>query len=425
MKEYNADLHIHGKHAGGVSKNMELGVIAEQSIYKGLHIVGTGDITHKKWFEHTKENLVEESNGVYRHKEHDVNFVIQTEVQCNGRVHHVVFLPDLESAWEFREKIQEHAILDSEGCGRPRIRKDAEFIAEKVEECNGIIGPAHAFTPYFSVYAHFDSPAELYKGMHDKIYFMELGLSADSAIADRMKQNWNYSFITTSDAHSPWPLRLGREFTRFKLKEPSFAEIKKALKEKEEKRIILNVGLDPKEGKYHKTACSSCYTKFSRVQAEQFKWKCPKCSSPIKKGAKTRIVELAEFEEEKHPEFRPPYTHIIPLAEIIQIAFGMKSANCMKVQSKWKDFVERFDNEIAVLIDTKEEELNEYDKLVGEYIAAFRKGLVVYKEGGGGQYGVPHICKTKEELEETTKRILKEEEMETDFSGQKILAEFK
>jgi uncharacterized protein (TIGR00375 family) len=403
---------------------MTMPVIAEQALLKGLDIVGTADILHKKWFEHVKENLVEEGNGIFRHKKHGINFIIQTEVECNSRVHHVILLPDIESALALREKLLPHGKLDSEGFGRPKLRIDAEFIAQKVEECGGMIGPAHAFTPYFSVYAHFDSPEGLYKSMHDKIRFMELGLSADSAIADRIKQNWNYSFITTSDAHSPWPFRMGREFTRFRIKEPSFRQIRKALEEKESGGITLNVGLDPKEGKYHRTACSSCYTKFTPKQAEQFGWKCPKCGKAIKKGAKGRILELAAFEEEKHPSFRPPYLHIVPLAEIIQISLGRKDPKCNAVQSRWMNLVERFGSEIKVLIDTDVAEIKEADAETGAFIEAFRKGYVVYREGGGGLYGRPFICRSKEETERTRKKITKEEARETDFSGQKMLAEF-
>ena len=260
--------------------------------------------------------------------------------------------------------------------------------------------------------------------MADKIYFMELGLSADSYFADLMKENWNYSFITTSDAHSPWPFRMGREFTRFRIKEPSFKEIKKALKEKEDKKIVLNAGLDPREGKYHRTACNICYTKYSTEQAMQFKWRCPKCKGAIKKGVKERIIELADYKEEKHPSFRPPYLHIITLAEIIQLSMDAREPNSKPVQQKWKDLVDRFGNEIKILIDLPIEELKEADAKTAEYVDSFRKGFVVYEEGGGGMYGKPHISRNEKEFEAEKKKIAEGGTKIADFSGQKTLGEF-
>ena len=48
------DLHIHGKHSGGVSPKMEIPVIAEEAGKKGLDMVGTGDILNPKWLSHVK-----------------------------------------------------------------------------------------------------------------------------------------------------------------------------------------------------------------------------------------------------------------------------------------------------------------------------------------------------------------------------------
>ncbi len=421
MKEFNADLHLHGPYSTGVSKNMLLPIISEQAHLKGLGLMHTSDILQGTWFEHVKQNLIEESNGIFIEKEYKTPFIVGTEVQCNKRVHHVIFLPDLESALELKGKMKGAAIFDSWGCGRPVIRLSAEEIAKKVEEVGGMIGPAHAFTPYFSVYAHFNSLKELYGEMQEKISFIELGLSADSYFADLIEENHQYSFLTNSDAHSPWPHRIGREFNRMKLKEPSFAELKKALEDRSGERITLNVGLNPQEGKYHLTACNSCYVKYTYDEAEKLGWSCSKCKGAIKKGVRERIIELADFEEETHPKFRPPYLHSLPLAEIIQVALDMKMINSVKVQSLWKDYVERFGNEIKVLVDAKVSELKELNPAVGKKIESFRKGFVVYSPGGGGNYGTPFICDSKEELQK--KKIEIEKEIKGGL-GQKTLGEF-
>ncbi len=424
VREFNADLHFHGLYSGGVSKNMLLPVIAEQAKLKGLDICSTADITHAKWLEHVKQELVEESNGVFKHKQFDTFFIVGTEVECMNRIHHLIFFPDIAAAEKFREQLKPHALLDCFGCGRPRVRLTAEQVAQKAVDCGAIIGPAHAFTPYFSVYAHFDSVQTAYGSMGKEINFIELGLSADSYFADLIKENHNYQFLTASDSHPPWPYRIGREFIRLKMKEPSFKELRKALEEKEEARITLNVGLDPREGKYHMTACSKCFAQYALDDAVKLKWNCPECKGAIKRGVRDRILMLADFKEETHPKFRPPYMHSVPLAEIIQIALDVEGINTTTVQSMWRDFVERFGNEINALVDAPIAELSEVNPRVAQKISAFRNGWVHYIAGGGGNYGKPVICNSKEEFEKKGAELLQEQKEKKNFAGQKTLGEF-
>ncbi|MCH7902559.1 phosphotransferase, partial [archaeon] len=309
-------------------------------------------------------------------------------------------------------------------CGRPKLRVTAEEFAQSVSDAGGIFGPAHSFTPYTGIYAFFDSLKDAYGEMHSKLNFIELGLSADTNSADRIKENHSYTFLSSSDAHSPWPHRIGREFNRIKMNKPDFKSLKKAIEQKDEKLITLNVGLNPKEGKYHCTACNSCFSKYSLEQAQQLNWKCLKCAGQIKRGARDRIEILANVEEGTHPSFRPKYVHSLPLAEIIRQAVQTKGINTRAVQSKWKDFIERFGNEIFVLVDATESELNEVDKSIAQKIIAFRKELVLYIPGGGGDYGKPIICSSKEEMEKKKIELKNELAGISDISNQKTLGQF-
>ena len=424
MKEYNLDLQMHGRYAGGVSKNMLIPVMAEQTKLKGLDVLVTADILHKTWFDHVKKNLEEESNGVYRDLKGDCNFIVGGEIEYNKRIHHLFYLPSLEAAQELREKFLGKGNLDCILCGRPKLRVTAEEFAQSVDDVGGLFGPAHSFTPYTGIYAFFDSLKDAYGEMHKKLEFIELGLSADTNSADRIKENHSYTFLSSSDAHSPWPHRIGREFNRIKMNKPDFKSLKKAVKEKDEKLITLNVGLNPKEGKYHCTACNSCFSKYSLEQAQQLNWKCLKCSGQIKRGARDRIEILANVKEGLHPSFRPKYVHSLPLAEIIQQAVQTKGINTKAVQSKWKDFIERFPNEIFVLVDASESELNEVDTRIAEKIMAFRKNLVLYIPGGGGDYGKPIICSSKEEMEQKKIELKNELAGISDIANQKTLGQF-
>ena len=207
------------------------------------------------------------------------------------------------------------------------------------------------------------------------------------------------------------------------MNKPNFEALKKAVKEKEGQLVTLNAGLDPREGKYHATACNACYSQYSLEQAQSLSWKCIKCKNQIKRGVLDRIKMLATKPIGSHPEFRPPYMHVIPLAEIIQIALNAKNVNSQAVQSLWKDFVETFGTEIHALVDAGEKELSEVHALTAKKIVSFRNGRVSYLPGGGGKYGVPFIFDSEKEYLEK-KDTLEEKARKHEMRGQKTLGEF-
>ena len=89
----------------------------------------------------------------------------------------------------------------------------------------------------------------------------------------------------------------------------------------------------------------------------------------IKKGVKDRIKELASYSKPKHPEHRPPYLRIAPLAEILCMSLNVSNVYSQKVQAMWKKLVERFGSEYKVLLEAKFEELAElYAEIDGKII---------------------------------------------------------
>jgi len=150
---------------------------------------------------------------------------------------------------------------------------------------------------------------------------------------------------------------------------------------------ILNVGFFPEEGKYNRSACIKCFTQYLLAEAVENKWRCPICGGIIKKGVLDRVNELADFKEPRHPDHRPPYLHLIPLAEIIQMALGHASVQTKGVKTAWNTLVERFGNEVEALIYAEPEALGIVDERIIDAILAFRKGNVIIHPGGGGQYG--------------------------------------
>ncbi|RLG59061.1 MAG: TIGR00375 family protein [Candidatus Hydrothermarchaeota archaeon] len=379
----DCDFHIHSKYSGATSKNMDLENISKQGKLKGLNLIGTGDALHKLWLEELK-TLKEFSDGIY--KKNDVFFIVTTEVEDIRRVHHLILLPGISSAESLRESLQRYS-KDLDSDGRPKVGLSGEEIAEIVSEVQGLLGPAHAFVPWTSIYKEYDSLAQCYGDSLRKIKFLELGLSADSELADYIAEVKDLTFLSNSDAHSPWPHRLGREFNRLKVTEVTFKEIEKAIERRAGNKVVLNVGLDPRLGKYHATSCIKCYKHYTLEEAIKSNWRCG-CGGIIKKGVKDRIKELASYSKPKHPEHRPPYLRIAPLAEILCMSLNVSNVYSQKVQAMWKKLVERFGSEIAVLVDIPIPEIKkEFGDEIAFYIDAFRKENFDIKEGGGGKYG--------------------------------------
>ncbi len=391
--EVNADLHIHSKFSTATSSEMDLPAIARESKRKGIHLVGTGDCLHREWLREIKKlEAIDEGTFLLDH----THFILTVEVEDSSRVHHLLLIPAVSKAEELREKFERFS-SDIHTQGRPRINLSAVEIAEIARDAEALIGPCHAFTPYTAMYAYFDSLKACYKELSSYVAFVALGLSADSEYADRIEELQDLTFLTNSDAHSPSPVRLAREFNRFQVDRITFEEIANAIYRKKG-MITLNVGIPPEEGKYNESACARCYQHYSLEECRAKKWRCD-CGGAIKKGVKDRVNELANYPSPKHPAHRPPYLRLIPLAEIIALAFNT-AVYASKVQKEWISLIERFENEVAVLLDIDISNIAKIaDPRVVEAIKAFREQRIAIHPGGGGKYGKVELQLQFEKLE--------------------------
>ncbi len=375
----DADLHIHSRYSKAVSKAMTFPNLAENARFKGLGLVGTGDILNPRWESELLEYSEKVGDGTYEIS--GVRFILTAEVEDNKRVHHVMIFPSIDTVREMRNVLQAYSNdIDTEG--RPHLNLSAAEIADLANELGVLIGPAHAFTPWTSLYKEYDSLKEAYGNA--KIHFLELGLSADSEMADMIKAHHRLTYLSNSDAHSPMPHRLGREFNRFEILEATFEEVRKAILKRGGRKIVLNAGLDPRLGKYHLTACSRCYAKYSLGEARALRWRCPKCGGRIKKGVRDRILELADTDE--RPEDRPPYLRLAPLAEIIAMVIG-KGVETKAVRLVWERFLREFGSEIRVLVDAPIKDLAGVHEDVAKAVWAYRNEKLIVVPGGGGKYG--------------------------------------
>ncbi|MDM7935380.1 MAG: endonuclease Q family protein, partial [Methanothrix sp.] len=350
------DLHIHSKYSAAVSQEMELPEIAREAARKGVQVVGTGDCLHPRWLDAI--SALPEIDGLFVLD--GTHFALTVEVEDLSRVHHIILLPDLSKAEELKEAFSPHS-ANIETDGRPRLQMSGAEIADLALEAGGLLGPSHAFTPWTGVFAHHRTLEECYLERAKDISFVELGLSADTDYADRIRELSGRTFLSNSDAHSPRSNKLAREFNQMEIDCLSYEEICMAIRREGGRRPALNVGLFPEEGKYNRTACTLCFRQFSASEMDELMGRCPACGGRIKLGVRDRVDLLADYPEPMHPDHRPPYLHLIPLAEVIAIALGYRSPLAAGVQRCWEALT-RGRTEIEVLVEA---DLGELDAEAG------------------------------------------------------------
>lgn len=362
-----ADLHIHSPYSMATSPSMTPASLLAGAATKGIGVIGSGDALHPAW------------RKAWEEYENDTGIAVlpTTEVEGQGRVHHLILMKDFAVFEELADVLAPHS-RDIATTGRPHVKLSGEAIAAAVHDLGGLVGPAHAFTPWTSLYAAHDSVASCYG--EERIDFLELGLSADTSYGAGIQELDGVPFLSNSDAHSTHPTKLGREFNRLDIgrvtAENTFEAVRLG-------KITLNAGFFPEEGKYNRTACTRCYTKYSLEEAERLNWTCPEDGGRIKKGVSDRARELGSGA----PSERPPYYHVIPLGEIIRVVLDVSSAMTKKVEERYYHLTEVFGTEIAILAEVQVADIKEVDPAVGAAVEAFREGRVHLVPGGGGKYG--------------------------------------
>jgi len=371
----NADLHIHSPYSIAVSRFMRPEELIRGCVTKGITVLGTGDALQPEW-----------QNGWRQFLENDAGIVIvpQGEIEDKFRVHHLILAKDLAQFDQLRDLL-EGACKSFTTSGRPHVYLTGEEIVNAAHDVGALAGPAHAFTPWTAMYAYFDSVPACYGSA--KIDFVELGLSADSSYGAAIPDLYDIPFLTNSDAHSPYPDKLGREFNRLHIAKPAAEEVLEAVRTG---AIGMNAGFFPEEGKYNRTACSRCYRQYTLADAIRHQWRCPADGGIIKKGVFDRAQELARG---SLPRPRPPYIHVLPLAQIIQTTEGTSSPHTKRCRAIYAGFIETFENEIAILIDIPLSEIRAVHPGVADAIGALRNGSVILHPGGGGRYGTFSLCR--------------------------------
>jgi len=515
-----ADLQLHSRFSRAVSPQMTIPNIALWARRKGIGLVATGDWTHPIWFREIERVLEELGNGLLRLRSGEVNkgvalegspfdssrqgpdragadrdvsakamtglektrppapqatsfaqdplFLLATEVSSiysqGGklrRVHTLIWVPTLESARKISQE------MTRRGCnlmsdGRPIVGLSCIHIAELVLsiEPRALIIPAHAWTPWFSVYGEkggFENLDEAFGPYAKNIYAIETGLSSNPAMNWRIKELDNRSIVSFSDAHSG--PKIGREATVFEVPDGqlSYDAIYQAIKGPSQKngewrmenggiknqkskaslnsqfsilnsRIAYTIEFYPEEGKYHYSGHRACGIRWGPAETKTKGTTCPVCGKPLVQGVVQRVEALAGRSEadlqlsaisysprlssgeagqlsdnitipmiaSKAFPNRPPFAMLVPLQEIISEAIGSPVAS-PKVQGPYGTLTDALGGEFSVLLHST---MDEIAKIAGERVAQgidkVRRGDLVIEPGYDGKFGVVNIWEETE-----------------------------
>ncbi|MCI8411510.1 MAG: TIGR00375 family protein [Clostridia bacterium] len=392
MYEIFADLHVHiGRSEKGkpikitAARSLNFANIAKECAErKGINVVGIIDCASPYVIEDIENFLstgeayeLEDGGIIYKDK---VCILLGSEVETSevsrrgkkGSAHNICFFPHLKDIKAFSGELSHH--LKNITLSTQRTDLSGYDLIDMVERYNGILIPAHVFTPHKSYYGNCtDRLEDIFKEKFDKIFAIELGLSSDTYLADTISELGTRTFVTNSDAHS-LP-KIAREYNKMQVEDISFKEVVKALKNEDGRKIIANYGLDPKLGKYHRTYCDDCE---KSIETKEPVEECPICGGKnVTFGVFDRIELIKDKKETKSPERRPPYIYQIPLGFIPGV--GGKTIDKL---------LDTFETEMNILHKLSKDDI---EAVVGEKVAnnivRAREGKMQVHSGGGGNYG--------------------------------------
>ncbi|MEU5944297.1 UvrD-helicase domain-containing protein [Micromonospora sp. NPDC047465] len=413
LSPFVADLHIHSKYSRACSRDLTLPNLAWWARRKGIGVLGTGDFTHPAWYDHLRETLHPAEPGLHRlspEAERDVarrlpprlaseaetdpvRFMLSVEISTiykrddrTRKVHHLIYLPDLDAVARFNTALGRIGNLGSDG--RPILGLDSRDLLEITLEASadGYLVPAHIWTPWFSALGSksgFDAIADCYADLADHVFAVETGLSSDPEMNWRVGSLDRYQLVSNSDAHSP--PALAREATVFATARDYFA-IRDALRTGD--GLAGTIEFFPEEGKYHADGHRLCGVNWSPERTRAAGGRCPECDKPLTVGVLSRVEELADRPAGHRPPHARDVTHLVPLAEVLG-EINKVGARSKKVEGKLNDLLAALGPELEILTTTPLAEIARVGgELLAEGIGRLRRGDVRRVPGYDGEYGV-------------------------------------
>jgi uncharacterized protein (TIGR00375 family) len=398
-----ADLHIHSRYSRATSKDMSPEGLWRAAQLKGISVMGTGDVTHPGWLGELGERTEPAGSGLFRLKKEfhcdvpascraEVLFLLSAEISCiyrkhgkTRKVHCLLFVPDFSDAGRINSALSKVGNLSSDG--RPILGLDAKDLLGILLDASpsGMLVPAHAWTPHFSVFgaaSGFDSLEECFEDLTPYIYAIETGLSSDPLMNRRLSRLDGIRLISNSDAHSP--AKIGREANIFET-EISFTSMMHSIKTGE--GFAGTIEFFPEEGKYHydgHRACDVCLPPAETITRNGL---CPVCGRRLTIGVMHRVEELADREEGLQPKDAPPFYSTIPLLEIIAET-RKAGVNSKAVQNEYFMLINDLGSEFTILMDLPLEEIAQAGfPSLADAIGRMRSEEVSISPGYDGEYG--------------------------------------
>jgi uncharacterized protein (TIGR00375 family) len=403
-----ADLHIHSRFSIATSRDLDLASLWRWGQLKGISVVGTGDCTHPAWLAELERELVQTESGLFRLRHApaqqlvppscraEVLFMPTAEISCiyrkGGRtrkVHCLVLLPDLQAAHRLNRQLSRIGNLGSDG--RPILKLDAKELLQMVLQAapDGLLIPAHAWTPHFSVFGSgsgFDSLAECFEELTPHVRAIETGLSSDPAMNWRISALDGITLVSNSDAHSG--AKLGREATVFRT-EPSYRGIQRGIAEGN--GVASTIEFFPEQGKYHADGHRCCGVRLTPEETIRNGYRCPACGAKVTVGVLHRLERLADRPEGARPENAPPFQSLIPLLDLIGGALKVGTGT-KKAQGLYFQMLERIGNEFHILREAPVELVEEVSgAALARGIGKMRLGEVEIDPGYDGKFGTVSI----------------------------------
>jgi uncharacterized protein (TIGR00375 family) len=408
-----ADLHIHSRYSRACSRDLTLPNLSRWSRRKGIHLLGTGDFTHPAWYDHLRESLRPAEPGLYRLSEEaerevsrtlpprlasaderaQTRFMLSVEISTiykrddrTRKVHHLVYLPDLDAVARFNAALGRIGNLGSDG--RPILGLDSRDLLEitLAASPDGYLVPAHIWTPWFSALGSksgFDAIADCYADLAEHIFAVETGLSSDPAMNWRVSSLDRYRLVSNSDAHSPGAL--GREATTFTTDVDYYA-VREALRTGD--GLHGTIEFFPEEGKYHADGHRVCGVNWQPEQTRAAGGLCPECGRPLTVGVLARVEDLADRPDGAQSPGARPVTHLVQLAEILGEIHGV-GPKSKTVEGEANTLVAALGPELEILTRAPLDELGRAGgELLAEAIGRLRGGQVRRTPGFDGEYGV-------------------------------------
>jgi len=330
--------------------------------------------------------------------------ILGTEVSCiypqggrSHRVHLLLFAPNFEVVHKLCAAFAAHGSLIADG--RPMLKmssRDVLATALNIDDRCEVV-PAHAWTPWYSVYGSkggFDSLADCFGDLVGEIHAVETGLSSDPSMNWRVPELDGVSLVSFSDAHSAQ--RMGREFTVF-TGEPTYDSFRQALVDG---AIDHTVEFFPEEGKYHYDGHRKCGVCQQPAVTLERGDRCPVCGRMLTIGVLNRIESLSRkpdtVQQSESGLFvdpagrRPPFRRLVPLVEVIAAALGRGPAT-KGVRAVYDQLIAHLGTESHLLQHATSDAIA---AIAGERVAlgviAAREGRVTIEPGYDGVYGT--VC---------------------------------